>query len=86
MSREYGNPPEPESCREVGLPNTITTKANQVFLTPVVGTAMVPGALGRPLPPQAIARQLRLTFKGQPVKVSVGDETYYVSKEGWCVV
>lgn len=84
MISTYGNPPPPDQCREVGSEGIILV-ANQTFLSPVVSTAMVPHALGRPLPPAAIARQLRLRYEGKPVMLVTDKQTFYVSKEGWCV-
>lgn len=82
----YGDPPDPATCVVVNLPDTIITKTDQGFLTPVVNTDMVPGGLARPLTPTAIARQLRLHFKGKPVMVKVEPHgTFYVDKKGWRV-
>lgn len=84
--REYGVPPTPDDCFDVEPFEGLVVRAGQAFLTPVVGTAMVPGALNRRLPHSAIARQVRLHFEGEPVRIEVDGFTYFVSEKGWSVL
>ncbi len=85
--RSYGYPPAIEDCVESSIPASVLLKVDQRILTPVAGTGMAPGGLGRKVPTSAVARQLCAAYawgRDGPVSVEVkGYGTFLIGPRGW---
>ena len=85
--RSYGYPPAIEDCEDATVPASVLLKVDQRILTPVAGTGMAPGGLGRAVPATAVARQLCAAYKWGsegPVRVAVtGYGTFLIGPRGW---
>jgi len=82
---KYGYPPAVSECEEAPAPPNLIVTANQQVLTPVAGTGMAPGGVGRKLSVLSIARQLNQYYaNSMPVKVEVkGYGQFLIGHEGW---